>query len=194
LKAYHKQKEKTSIIMRCPKTVGLLLAALAGKSAADNLAAYTVCYDLFGCPQNDGAFITDFGAYRVDAGDGCHATDVPGMVEFCVDWGQARAHFRFSHQSDKRCLRVTAVLDLDNDWCPTNSFCKYILFEEVGCNWRQEPVKPEASVSGVAAPVATTAPGRNITSIVIPPGATHLGASGARTNSSARANSTTTKR
>lgn len=32
---------------------------------------------------------------------------MPGMTEFCVDWKNARAHFRFAGMSDKSCLKET---------------------------------------------------------------------------------------
>jgi hypothetical protein len=82
-----------------------VLSAFAMKGCMADWMAAGTSYDCIGggCET---VFHTDFGAYNVDASDGCQSTSVPGMVEFCIDWANARGHFRFSHQPFKRCLRL----------------------------------------------------------------------------------------
>lgn len=108
-----------------------------------------------------GRFRTDYGEYTIDAADGCRSTPVPGMVEFCIDWGRNRGHFRFSHQSFKRCLRKSSSAGYDYG-CPgaggTPARCRYDRWDEVGCTWREEPVDVgNATVSVTVGHVTGTA-------------------------------------
>jgi hypothetical protein len=51
---------------------------------------------------------------------------IPGLVEFCIDWTNKRAHFRFDGQG-KRCMRFESeVNDLG---------CWISRWLEAPCNW-----------------------------------------------------------
>lgn len=101
---------------------------LAATALADRMIVSQYCYLTCRYPAE---FITSVGRYDVDAADGCRGTPVPGMTEFCVDWRNSRGHFKFSHQANKRCMRVTS-----DDWydCGIAS-CYTIYFDEVPCTW-----------------------------------------------------------
>jgi hypothetical protein len=82
-------------------------------------------------------FHTDFGSYYIPklSDDGCRSTSVPGMTEFCMDWAKSRAHFRFSHQNYRRCLRKKPAGDyFADDSCPVME-CWHDYWDEVPCDW-----------------------------------------------------------
>lgn len=130
-----------------------ILMAMASTVVADRLEVFTSCI-FGGCDSRDGTFITDFASYGVDASAGCRGTSVPGMTEFCMDWPNKRAHFRFSHQSNKRCLRMDTDVKVG---CSGGYDCFRSTWKEVGCNWREVPVPEDelASESQPAAPAET---------------------------------------
>ncbi|WYZ42140.1 hypothetical protein EsH8_V_001035 [Colletotrichum jinshuiense] len=141
-----------------------LFAALATTCAADSLWVSTECYE--GSCKNYATFYTSYGSYGINADSGCRgATAVPGMTEFCMDWDRSRAHFKFSHQSYKRCLVMQSKTTIH----PVPSFTS--AWVEVGCTWRLPAPEvddtvtangtAQATVSVVAAdplPAASDAP------------------------------------
>jgi hypothetical protein len=123
----------------------ILLAGLAGfapLAMADWLETTWGCdVDLLSyCGPRSGPyahFHTDFGSYFIDkmSYGGCRSTSVPGMTEFCMDWNNSRAHFRFSHQNYPRCLRKNAAGDrFTDDSCPSVE-CWHDYWNEVPCTW-----------------------------------------------------------
>lgn len=110
----------------------LLAVGIASTAAADKLIVSQVCTLGVAC-TNIARFYTDFGDWSVNGNDGCHGTPVPGMVDFCIDWSKLRGHFRFSHQSFKRCLGVS---DPEFDTCGKFNNCNVFIFDEVPCTWR----------------------------------------------------------
>lgn len=121
-----------------------VVAALAATCAADSLAVWETCLS-FGsstCTRDQGAFFTSNGGYSVNPSGGCTGTGVPGMVEFCMDWPNNRGHFRFSHQSFKRCLGVQSRLQ--TNMC---NGCSLVTWTEIPCTWRMLPIEPEATES-----------------------------------------------
>ncbi|KAK4104366.1 hypothetical protein N658DRAFT_251601 [Parathielavia hyrcaniae] len=133
-------------------TIAALLALSATCCLADWMRVITVCpSEGWGpCDSSRGTFFTCCGQYHVNADEGCRGTSVPGMVEFCVDWGNQRGHFRFSHQSFKRCMRKASEQNMTENlplWCPTNTACIISDWEEIPCSWREVPAEPEATVS-----------------------------------------------
>lgn len=131
------------------------LATLAATGAADSMILYSRCSKNFGheeCTPIDGFFYTDFGTYTIKNGkDGCRKIGVPGMTGFCIDWKKNRAHFQFDHQDHKRCLNLKTKDGYPCDF----PYCHKTQWEEVQCNWREDPVEPGNTVS--AAPTATEA-------------------------------------
>ena len=109
-------------------------AALAGNCAADSLAAYEDCVYLL-CNAFSAVWYTDHGGFHVDATNGCRDTGIPGMTEFCVDWGQWRGHFRFDGQPDKRCFRQTATQDVDCGDAAFELHCTFSTWFETPCTW-----------------------------------------------------------
>ncbi|KAG5775391.1 hypothetical protein H9Q73_010933 [Fusarium xylarioides] len=82
------------------------------------------------CSSYDGWFYTDYGTYHVDTNTGCMGTSVPAMVDFCVDWDNRCAHFRFSGQG-KRCM----IQDSESAYgCA--STCYKTTWREIPYNWR----------------------------------------------------------
>ncbi|KAK4442522.1 hypothetical protein QBC34DRAFT_499608 [Podospora aff. communis PSN243] len=128
-----------------------LSAALAATCVADNMAAYTVCYDFivgYTC-RNEGVFITSSGGHHIgaDIDNGCYDSGdgLPGhMQELCVDWSLNRAHFRFTDQG-VRCLqrRIGLVISYS---CPAQvgsvGICRLHVWEEVGCTWISREAAP----------------------------------------------------
>lgn len=74
-----------------------VLASLALTVSADRMEVFTSCGG-FTCSSSDAWFYIIYGTYKVNADKGYRGTSVPAMVEFCVDWDNRRAHFRFSGQ------------------------------------------------------------------------------------------------
>ncbi|KAK4121065.1 hypothetical protein N657DRAFT_134892 [Parathielavia appendiculata] len=142
-------------------TIPALLVVSATACLADMMRVITVCPSegLGRCDSSRGTFPTCCGHYPVDANEGRRGTGVPGMVEFCVDWGNRRGHFRFSHQSFKRCMCMASEQNMNLPLiCPTNGSCIVSDWEEIPCSWREVPAEPEAIVSATeeeAAPVET---------------------------------------
>ena len=141
-----------------------LVGLFTTPTLADSMAVYSGCGFNYGggCDSSQAVFYTDYGGFRIDANDGCRATGVPGMVDFCVDWKASRAHFRFSHQSFKRCLGVTGILR--NVGCSDWNDCTLITWKEIACSWRETPKEPEATVSAAVGnntlPTPTASPSR----------------------------------
>ncbi len=77
-------------------------------------------------------FTTAHGTYSVNANDGCRSTPVPDMIEFCVDWKNARAHFKFKGWNTKSCLKETSN---DIGDCGTATTCGNSYFTPVACTW-----------------------------------------------------------
>lgn len=128
------------------------LATLAAVAAADTLFVTEIC--LIGCTAT-GTFVTDYGRYTVNANEGCRSTSVPGMTDFCIDWGNQRGHFKFSHQNYKRCLVVTKTEYVE---CGANT-CWESIFSERPCTWREgdvEEIEGAATVSATAAETEDT--------------------------------------
>ncbi|KAK4031803.1 hypothetical protein C8A01DRAFT_21038 [Parachaetomium inaequale] len=111
----------------------LTALALTTSASADSMMVDIYCFTL-ACTYSV-YFTTDFGTYSFSGSDGCRSTPVPGMTEFCIDEANDRAHFRFSHQSDKRCMRV-----YDSEWqtCSDDfqfATCAKEYYQEVQCDW-----------------------------------------------------------
>lgn len=106
--------------------------ALAATVAADSMIVNNYCLTLI-CNRPDRS-MTAYGDFDVNAEEGCRSTGVPGMVEFYMDWGNARMHFRFNGQS-KRCMWETG-----NDWEKRSdnydwASCSTSYFTKVACDW-----------------------------------------------------------
>lgn len=134
------------------------LAALASGAVADRMEVFTECAAFGQCSSANAFFYTDYGTYRVDANTGCRGTSVPGMIEFCVDWDNRRAHFVYNGQN-KRCLiqRSETVYG-----CAAQQ-CWKTTWEEVGCSWRKALEEGEdiASVSATKAAAIETEEPKN---------------------------------
>jgi hypothetical protein len=122
--------------MRPWNSAGLAALATATCALADGMAVFTYCASFnIWCTSVSGVFTTDYGSYRVDANEGCRGTGVPGMTEFCVDWGNSRGHFRFGGQA-RRCMSKKHTMNIDGyGQCPTGSTCNLSAWEEVRCTW-----------------------------------------------------------
>lgn len=111
--------------------IGAVLS-LAAFAAADSMYVQEMCFTA-ACSYV-GEFITDHGRwFTYGMRDGCHGGQgVPGLETICIDYRQARAHFKFSHQSNKRCMRG----DWTRDDCGINA-CGTWWFHETPCTWRE---------------------------------------------------------
>jgi hypothetical protein len=59
----------------------------------------------------------------------------PHMVDFCLDWGNLRGHFRFNGQ-DKRCVRRRMHATWGGYYCRQESVsCHMHVWEETPCTW-----------------------------------------------------------
>ncbi|KAF5616469.1 3-(3-hydroxyphenyl)propionate 2-hydroxylase [Fusarium sp. NRRL 25303] len=117
------------VIINMRLDITAVLASLALTVFADRMEVFTSCGG-FTCNSSDAWFYTDYGTYKVNANKGCRGTSVPAMVEFCVDWDNRRAHFRFSGQV-KRCM----VQDSESAYgCAAT--CYETTWREIPCNWR----------------------------------------------------------
>ena len=116
------------------ETLGLV-GLLATSCAADNLAVWT-SYDHKTGPSIGppfGIFYTGYDSYQVTPLDTCGLEwAVPGMVEFCMDWDNARGHFRYKDQT-KRCLsRQYVRTEILSDGVRDSNLQ---IWEEVACTW-----------------------------------------------------------
>ncbi|CAH0057845.1 unnamed protein product [Clonostachys solani] len=140
--------------MRFDYVMGLL-AGLATTATADSMTVFTKC-SLTDCNSGEAYFYTKYGTYKVNANKGCRKTKVPGMTEFCVDWGKNRGHFRFNHQSNKRCLLMRSKSFYACDY----PRCHKTEWKESGCSWREMPsndtvIVTESATATVAFPEET---------------------------------------
>lgn len=134
--------------------ISVAAIGLAATVVADTMIVREVCY-FSGCGYS-ATFQTTAGLYIIPGSDGCHRNPgPPGMTELCIDHPRQRAHFKFNHQSFKRCLRATS-----NKWveCGTNS-CWETIFDEVSCTWREAPGL-EGEEEGELATASATIEGR----------------------------------
>jgi hypothetical protein len=84
------------------------------------------------CP----AFVTANGRYDVNANNGCRGTSVPGMSEFCVDTKNNRAHFKFSFQTVKHCLRKVSNTTPECNGSGPGQVCSYSEnWQPTPCTW-----------------------------------------------------------
>lgn len=118
--------------MRLSFTSVLITLGLASTAAADRLTIHHNCA-LFTSCRTTAIYYTDFASYSVDGGNGCKGTQVPGMVDFCIDSDKYRAHVQFSHQSHKRCLYAD---EPDYPDCGQYNQCWTLYMEEGPCYWR----------------------------------------------------------
>ncbi|KAF5575050.1 hypothetical protein FPANT_11499 [Fusarium pseudoanthophilum] len=114
-----------------------IIAAMALTVSADRMEVFTACKPT-ACNSSEGTFYTDFGAYRVNANEGCRGTSVPAMTEFCIDWSNRRGHFRFSGQANKRCLVQDSETRVGCGSDGTD--CFRTTWKEVACYWREIPI------------------------------------------------------
>lgn len=108
-----------------------LLAAMCATAAADALLVYRRCGGVGNKCESPGVFYTDYGEYEIDANEGCRRIKVPYLEEFCVDYRNQRAHFRFGGQS-KRCMTVVSSEPFD---CASR-YCWKFQFQEITCSWK----------------------------------------------------------
>lgn len=109
----------------------LSILAFVTAATADTLIVSSVCLST-SC-NHSGSFVVDSGSYDVNA-DGCQTTGIPGMLEFCVDWGNKRAHFRFDGQG-KRCMRLASIEYVVCSDAFESATCSTETFEETPCDW-----------------------------------------------------------
>ncbi|KAK3900605.1 hypothetical protein C8A05DRAFT_45582 [Staphylotrichum tortipilum] len=137
--------------------IATAVAALAATCAADAMMTFSECNVVSGasCFRDVAIWYTAYGGFPVDPHDGCRGQS-NGMVDFCMDWTNYRGHFRFSHESFKRCFeRKGGRLAPCYRGLPEEYLCYLDYFEEVGCTWRQVGVEPEATESAPI-PLPTT--------------------------------------
>lgn len=131
-----------------------LIVGFATISVADHMTVNEE-YGGFGqYDRSDAIFFTDYGAYRVNANNGCRGTSVPGMTDFCVDWARTRGHFKYSHQDFKRCMIVTSR----TGYPCLASECQRYEFGEVGCSWRLAEGNSSDTVPVSETPLPTAVP------------------------------------
>lgn len=108
------------------------LVLLATTAAAEHMFVSEYCATLV-CNRN-GRFVTNWGDFQVDAGDGCRGTPVPNMVEWCIDTQRERGHFRYEGQG-KRCMVVESSewQRCSDDWAWAT--CASEVWKEVNCTW-----------------------------------------------------------
>ncbi|KAH7188053.1 uncharacterized protein B0J16DRAFT_370073 [Fusarium flagelliforme] len=126
-----------------------LFALLATTCAADSMTVNTRC-TATNCNKKDARFFTDAGSYAVSGEDGCRGTGVPGMTDFCIDWSRGRGHFKYSHQSSKRCMLMRSEVVYGCDWHQ----CRRSEWAEVPCNWRLANPGADTTLATVSAPAA----------------------------------------
>ena len=130
------------------------LSLYATTATADQFDIVTYCNGAT-C-NSQGVWASSFGySGHFNANEGCRSSPGPsGMLELCMDWGNARGHFYFIDQP-KRCIArsfVTRTMDLPQIW--------FDIWDEVGCAWRMADPQtltnvtesPAATVPEVAAP------------------------------------------
>ncbi|KAM7209868.1 hypothetical protein V8F06_014750 [Rhypophila decipiens] len=107
----------------------LAAASLASTATADAMATMT---DAGG--SNLAVWYTDFGAYGVNANEGCRNPYIPGIYNFCVDWGNKRLHFNAEGQS-KRCIKQ--IRSQHFSFCDQSggNRCDWQVWKEVDCTW-----------------------------------------------------------
>lgn len=124
--------------MRLTSCLLVGVAMLAGSAQADKLVTVEGCDA--GLDRVCGFYYAHWhtnnagNAVRIDARDGCRSNAVPGMVEFCIDWGNSRGHFRFSSDANRRCfVRGATQWFADGDCWGIE--CWRTEWPEVACIW-----------------------------------------------------------
>ncbi|KAI1008520.1 hypothetical protein LB504_001296 [Fusarium proliferatum] len=117
------------LIINMRLDITAVLASLALTVSADRMEVFTSCSG-FKCSSSNAWFYTDYSTYKVNVNKGYRGTSIPAMVEFCVDWDNRLAHFRFSGQG-KRCM----VQDSESAYgCAAT--CYKTTWSEIPYNWR----------------------------------------------------------
>lgn len=133
-KAHHLRTKQSYPPTMWASTLSLgTVLSFAAVTAADSMYVQQECFTA-AC-SHVGEFITDYGRWFIyNMRDGCHGGQgVPGLEVICIDYTQARAHFKFSHQGNKRCMRGDWTKD---DACGINA-CGTWWFHETPCTWRE---------------------------------------------------------
>ena len=74
-------------------SIPALLVAFAATSSAAELWWIDTCCLVTTCDSN-GTWQGDNGAWgNINFNEGCRDLPIPGLVEFCIDWMNRRAHF-----------------------------------------------------------------------------------------------------
>ena len=131
----------------------------------------------YGCHvQKASYYKTSTGHYFNNAGSGCYNTGVPNskfhpslpyliyltmrqpcltshptVVEFCLDWGNSRAHFRFNNQN-KRCMKLISQLEMRWSCVNPDTACLFHNFAEVPCTWATANSIPTENVAAEIGP------------------------------------------
>jgi hypothetical protein len=85
------------------------------------------------CDSSNALWHTAYGAFPINANEGCRDPDVPGMTSICFDWGNGRGHFYFQGQG-KRCFRKWSDLEVGLCWDELGR-CSILRWNEVACTW-----------------------------------------------------------
>lgn len=109
----------------------LSILAIVTAATADTLIVSSLCIE--NSCNHSGTFVVEGGSYDVVA-DGCQATGIPGMIDFCVDWGNDRAHFQFDGQG-RRCMRLETIEFVGCSGDFASATCTTETFEETPCTW-----------------------------------------------------------
>ncbi|KAK0111134.1 hypothetical protein ONS95_001510 [Cadophora gregata] len=118
-------------IMRLSTPLLVLATGLAVTVQADRWDITGLC-SLFGCNYNTGKwYYNDGRSFNFNPNEGCRVPYIPAVKEFCMDWGNRRAHF-YEDSGKRRCMRQ--VRD-DSTFCGTGCLEADVGWADTACTW-----------------------------------------------------------
>lgn len=115
--------------MRLNNPVLMLGTVLTATVNADRWHIEMNC--LFSCVAYGKWHYNDNRQFDFDGTDGCRVPYIPGIKEFCMDYGRARAHF-YEDGGTRRCM---ARGWYENPDCGDFIYCINSWWDEIPCTW-----------------------------------------------------------
>jgi hypothetical protein len=117
--------------MYLSRSILVVVTGLAASVQADRWDMSGPC-SIFECNYNTGDWYYNDGRnFEFNTYEGCRVPYIPGVKEYCIDWGRLRGHF-YEDSGKKRCMRE--VRD-NSEFCGTGCLKIDVGWEDTPCTW-----------------------------------------------------------